>query len=191
MSNPYNRDEFKALSAAEKRVAIAQDVLLQVSIDRLVPAFQTYGDYGPYEGKEDISALTKEQLCSVVNKFSSCDACAIGSVFLSALKFANDLTVGEAYPYPGEPLTDNVGFFREIGGAPSLSVLMKYLERFFAAEQLYLMENAFEAYDRTFSSIPEEVTQAAYRFCLDCESPNERLDRIMKNIIDNKGEFRP
>jgi hypothetical protein len=103
-----------------------------------------------------------------------CGVCAIGAVFVATVRRFNQLTLRELDE-------QNRGYRGE---------LTDYLERFFDANQLNLMEWAFEGshiegndYDYC------GYESAIIAFHRQYEDDNARLVAIFENIIKNKGRF--
>jgi hypothetical protein len=88
---------FKEATKAEKRVIIAKDVLTQLALGKIkatngtyllsdelteaVDAYDSYVNYGDCDNKE----AGETQICDVFKDMKSCKACALGSVFVSAV----------------------------------------------------------------------------------------------------------
>lgn len=168
---------FAKLSKAEKRVAIAKDVLAQIAAKKYVPTQGTYVDLLDKDvSEEDIG----KEVCEVVAG-ARCDVCAIGSLFMSAVKLGDNLKVdfGEY---------GDVNFFKS-----------EILTRFFSKDQLGMMEAAFEC--STIGEYGERASrEAAYwgealRDKLVDEGVNdperELLKMIMLNVVRNGGTFKP
>lgn len=101
----------------------------------------------------DLSALLA---CSTAR--DPCAACGIGSLFIAAVMKADQLPMHDFLVNRGRP--------REV----------EYLQRWFSAQQLDLIEDYFEH--------PDSSKWAD-------RSPKKRLVMIMENIISNGGEFNP
>lgn len=170
---------FEALSPAEKRVAIAQDVL-----DGLRRGFYTAtpGTYchesDPLKNRlRDLDV--GQQIQPVLLKAApKCQVCAVGSCMVSAIRLGND----EKQTYSGQD-----------GELPHA---YNTAGKHFSYAQLNLMERCFEE-----SGIDDRKIVAAYfenkaqeraaELALRFPKAKDRLAAIMKNIIRNKGEFKP
>src|ERR1700722_17951755 len=90
---------FASLKPAEKRVAIARDVLAQLRLGKLKATVGIW--LGNSENTDDSALLLgndaqKKQnmeLQSVLNNIKSCDGCALGGLFMCAVKKADKLKV--------------------------------------------------------------------------------------------------
>ena len=199
---------FNKLKAADKRVAVAKDVLAQIKLGALVPEAGKWAELEFNERleveDEDSYSSEKERLLTssasaqdAVVKAESCNACALGAVFVSAIRLGNKLTCGQA----------GLDFD---GTVFDLSHIENHLSKFFEPEQLALMEIAFEQGDGAFGvgdenvdeesedeytdveyDIEPDATMKAIRFTKGINSPKKRMKKIMNNINANKGTFVP
>ena len=102
-------------------------------------------------------------------------------MFTCAVTRADKLTVGEVELSEYSMLPDKI-----VGRSAIWSdEITAYLRRFFSEKQLQKIETAFEG-DADFHG-----GRAAANFNDNVSDPAKRLARIMRNIIDNGGEFRP
>jgi hypothetical protein len=196
---------FLAASPAEKRVTIAKDVLAALDAKRLTAAVGNYGYFEPtrkFRGEEYTNAwyadrkefLDGDAREAILNGDISCQACAIGSVFTCAVARMNEVTIEEMQSAEKEGMLD-------------------YVKEFFTAEQLDLIECAFEVvsvHARALHRLGDEGTaRAAQAVAFGTEVTNAwlndarpgksrfnnraevRMVAIMENIIANKGEFIP
>lgn len=177
-------EAFEKLSAADKRVYIARDVLAQLRSKQII------AERGVWVGDENGSVCVipddtndNAELKDVFNSMESCTACALGGLFFSTVKIADKLKVGS--------ISDQEIDFNDIS---------KYLRQFFSKDQLLLIEIAFEGGSGGCSA--DEVSnledgKAAERFfdqfhCDDeDETDSHHMRLIMENIIANKGKFVP
>ncbi len=170
---------FQRLSGVQKRVTVAQDVLEQLALRRLLPTFGTYlkvsddVDLKFRSGDEEHEELQVHEVLAG----NSCHVCGIGSLFVAAVDRADSCKVGDMSS------TDDAGFMRS------------YLEDFFSMEQLVLIEAAFEgrliSVDGTDFDDDSPEVLAAIAFTKKLTSPAGRLKKIMGNIIEHNGTFRP
>jgi hypothetical protein len=157
---------FAALGPAEKRVAIAKDVLQWLRLGRLT------GQPGAYLWTHKPQRPDDWVETAVVNGFS-CTACALGSLFAAC--------------------ADRVGGFgRELMSFPSYH-MREQLKPYFEMEQLVLIEMAFEGFAEQYEEGHRYRNPAATAYCADLgrEQGDERLALIMRNIVRNKGTFVP
>jgi len=176
---------FMNMSASEKRVKIAQDVLLHLKARKITPTTGSYilSEYIPYEMEE----------LDIQSNFSKvkCDVCALGSLFIADVFNRNNCIFDELYDTNSDKIT-------------------KRMQDYFDLKTLCLIELAFEAwdfedvyddYDNTLSNgilsheneiseygiTAEEIETACSMYKNLTEK--QRLTKIMNNIIENKGEF--
>lgn len=170
---------FEAMTAAEKRVAIAKDAIEQIG-ERYVVGRGVY-----------MAALTKRHLDGSAVDFARdpetrCRVCARGALFLSGLRLFNSYD---------EPLRTYVDTDQE--------------ERFFGAGQVRLIECAFEGWDRERAGdeyaysirmenappieefYPTELEDAILHYREAFPRDTDRLLAILENIIANNGTFVP
>lgn len=169
---------FNGLSAAEKRVAIAQDVLLQIKnkFIKVEPGTWVSLDF------KDEELLTPNESAqkTLSNNTEQCQACALGSLFICSIRLGNRLTVEEAgFKY-------GVGDQEDIMERLSLGI--------FSKEQLKLIEVAFEGGLGGYAVgdlEDKDAGEAAMLFSERLLGDKARLVKIMKNIIKNDGTFIP
>lgn len=180
---------FWKLSPAKQRVAVAKDVLKQLS-DGFYKA--KMGDYlSLTKLKKDIE--TPEKLdalfADLKTQGAGCNVCGIGSVFASTVKLGDRISCKEAE-------LSNCLFN---GYSMDDEMMRKHMTKVFPEKQRILIESAFEMGDVGFKNegenwmvdeIPEYVN-VAIRFGKKYKSAKSRLEAIMNNIIKNKGEFIP
>lgn len=213
--------KFAEATKAERRVIVAKDVLAQLIVgkikakrgeylvapaadDLLAKAENVTSDWSSNEEKKEGKEAGKQQLCDVFKSMDSCDACALGSVFVSAVIFMDKLKVKDFVDGDG-------GFGTHLGDD---SGMRKYLGRVFDLGQLHMIENAFEGStittlykkghgedceckrseygDYTYcDQDDEELEERCNTFCGKTENARKRLEKVMQNVVDNKGTFVP
>lgn len=177
-----NNRQFEDADKANKRMMIACDVLRMIRNQSLYPEQGTYitAFFGEFDLLKTVSSKT-------------CQACALGSMFVSFVLRRKCEGVRFIY-YPQE-------YCSCIGG----ETVVQHLSKYFSKRQLILIESAFECGDvvvintpasaecqLTIKNLPKKKdVQKAISF--GCDYPNDfaRLEAIMKNIIQNKGTFKP
>ena len=188
-------EKFAKLTPAQKRVAIAKDVLLQMEVGFIKPTSGVWADF-PKNLPED---KPNTQLQSFLETQNSCKACGLGSLFVCAVKLFDNLKVGEVIEntkkdvdiLDGEMFTDGVSF----------RTIFSYLKKFFSKDQLKMIECAFEEDNGYFSHqhSSEAITLGGRYFNninimlenFDEElSTKMKLKLIMQNIIKNNGTFK-
>lgn len=183
----FKNAKLAKMSPARKRVAVAVDVIQQIRANRYVAAVGNY--ISPLAGGE-LHGIDAVEFARKPDM--RCEVCARGGMFLSMLNLFNNFD----------------DLLR-----PRL-VLDKETE-FFPIEQVYLIECAFEGWDRKragdqyymgsrdriefievgYNAYPkfytEDLEPVVLRYIEDYPNPEERLIVIMKNVIKNKGTFIP
>jgi hypothetical protein len=121
---------FDRLSPEAQRVAIAKDVLAQIEAKKLMAKRGTYVSVEP----EDITKEFKDtdQVRDLFAASKKCQACAVGSLFMSAVGLHDKLTINQAPLY----LSGRFG----VGHSGCYG----YLTMFFSEKQLEMMETIFE-----------------------------------------------
>lgn len=156
------------MTAAQKRVAIAKDVIKQIKVRKLIISTgqfcDIYDDGCPYR-------LGKKEL---LRKMPVCHVCAIGAAIVSGIRLFNQLEIVD----------------RDIDGNSQEDMIKK----FFSPKQAALIEQAFELgngwYDDTFS-YKDKGRYTAVAFGEKFKDSKDRAVAIFKNIIKNKGVFIP
>ena len=162
------RSAFKKANKARKRVMIARDVLAQL----------LKGSYDPTEGvwviPENLNYKSTDELCDVLS--GKCEVCGLGSLFVSAVRFADKFKVNELSEFKEGEM-----------GSFSDGDVFDYLGDFFTNKQLQQIESAFEQglghcdnYEGScfFDNLVEP-------------HPAVRMRLIMENIIVHNGTFNP
>lgn len=186
-------------------VKIAQDVLVQLNLNRYKATSGTYCDVKSngrlvdvYVPPENIEIEASFKTLFEHDKQVTCDVCAMGSLFTSFVNIENQFTVREV----AEPDFDQM--LEKLGGA-------------FTTREILLMEYVFERGQKGFLVINSK-RENSYRYVVDVtddygndlarvaftmgelrraiaysdryEDSDSRLRTIMKNIIRNKGTFK-
>lgn len=172
MSKTKEAKPFEDMTPAEKRVAIAQDLIAHVAAGKIRPTRGTYLSAPPdYRGAEyAFRPDDKRQACEVLAAMRVCECCQIGGLLYATVLRANAVQVGQLVDEPGDAMCED-GF----GG---------YLREFFDEDQLYLMESTFEGWCRTSETAVSEFFNRH-------RDRQKRMVAICQNIIDHDGEFVP
>lgn len=180
--------EFKAASAAGKRVLIAEDVLEQLKNNRIKATSGEFVSFDHREGYQlpfDNEDSVQEKIFS--REIETCQCCALGSLAVSCVLFNNNVTIENAQD---QLCNLGDGIFEERKFTHGLT-------KYFSRKQLELIENAFEQGEGYFNECDIELVNSseniekAIKFGENYENVNNRLKAIMKNIIENKGTFIP
>lgn len=164
MKKPKTVKRFARTSAADKRVAIAKDVLIQIKAGQFEVQRGTWAAL--IDSELDLTTVNKESLLgrTVVLPPLRCNCCAVGAAFLSSMRLFN------------------VGQFDEVA---SQDYAFKQLGKYFSKEQLKMIENAFEL--GACLSGEDGPKEFGERYSND----TERAVAIFTNIVNNKGDFIP
>lgn len=180
---------FKEATAAEKRVIIAKDVIAQIKLGRIKPK------NGSYLFSKRIPENKLRQ--DVQSNFDelSCKACALGSMLVCMVKSTNN---AKFYDLVGNSANNHDAVNKELWGR---------LIRYFGKKQLALIEAVFEGwvYDKDaiftkgkmddfgydISRKQMNLVNAGNKRGVFPKPAEKRLVAIMKNVIRNKGEFKP
>lgn len=155
---------FTRLTAAQKRVAIAKDVLEQI---KLRTTKIKSGHYWNVGGDDFFGIVSKKTLCTE----TKCTCCAAGAAVLSGIRLFNR---DEVSPYNG-------------------ATIYELPTTWFESKQLALIEAAFEPFGgaHMMRAHAGDGYVVAVRFNRGIDGLTERARRIFKNIIKNNGEFKP
>lgn len=162
MKTKHTPKGWSSMSKAQKRVAVAKDVLAQIDAEMVVAEECVYVEARALESE------MAQQYCDV-SKPVVCRACGLGSLILSSVRFENERTVSE---------------INGIDGYEARAIL----SHIFKDSQLDLIESAFE---RTSMADTNCSVDCAVSFGADFWHSEDRLIAIMQNIIDHKGRFVP
>lgn len=187
MTNEKTKN-FKDMTDTEKRIAIAKDVLAQLAIGRL-EANHSYLTSDVVERFIRDAVSPDDDLKRAVVAEKNCQACALGSLFVSAAGLSpKPLTVEDNWSKEPE----------DRWGEVSPTTMTDYLSDVFTVAQLWLIEDAYETMnmygyeDEGGGEYNDaEAVQAAIHFGKGFEDDRWRLMAIMENIVKNDGEFRP
>lgn len=179
-------------------MAIAQDVINSLKRGQLTAANGTWVRVDDClltdtEAGTELQSLFKK-------KEVTCDVCALGACFVSAVKLGNNCKLTEdAKQLDGFEFYDK----HENGWADDTG-MWKVLSRYFVRSQMALIETAFEMgqgyYGNTgdigdtaigVNILGEERYYAAVNFGERYGDDESRMVAIMQNIVDNKGTFKP
>lgn len=172
--------EFEKLTAAQKRVEVAKDVLEQLKTNQYTPNTGFYINIvSNCEESDDIQSHFSE--------VRRCEVCQIGAIILSVTRFRNKLTFGD--------VGTNMYYMNH-------DKINEILKGIFTADQLLLIEHAFEGYDpfadrysiegmdNDIDLTPQEIERIT-DFRSHYRKSNTLMRAIMENIIANKGTFKP
>jgi hypothetical protein len=166
--------------AAANRVAIAKEAISLLDSGKVVPESGVWLDYPPSPDLfSDDDVANKVPLFEVMGKFESCNACGLGSLFVSAVRNFGGVTC------------------EDIKGCIFLNYLTTFeivpvLERYFPKDTLALVDLAFEGCSELpLENIAYGKVALAGEYRKQYPEAIERLDAILANIVKNDGEFIP
>lgn len=170
------KEKFEKLSKSEKRVLIAKDVIKALNMRKLVAQHGTYMRVDDPKLKRTV--LGNKQLSDVFDKATkkkdSCHVCALGACFVAGVQRFNNV------------VATDIGYSAktEIDDLNNDDTMRDFLVDYFSMEQLHLIENCFESSDAM------ELAPSGEDWKPKLEG-TERMIAIMKNIVKNKGTFKP
>ncbi len=165
---------FAKLTKSEKRIQIAKDVLRHIKTKRIAPANCVIVE------RDLLLNNSGKELQKVFEKAKGCEACAVGSLFLSLIDRENECLIN-----------DKVCGFNRSGDFKLRDYSLQRLSKYFDKKQIFVIENAFESGSGMFS----KRTKIGKRYfdLFDVQYTESystfRLVAIMLNIIKN-GEFK-
>jgi hypothetical protein len=153
-------------------VACCKDALKQIKAKRYhvgtgaycVLPEMTYDVAGSFIGK---------QLQKVLPKMNPCTVCAKGALFLSLVRKKNSFKLSEDTINSGE-----------------VDVFPK-LKKHFNQTTIALMECAFEGPHNVYTALNADEEKATDAFSERYDDDVKRLKAILKNVIKNRGQFKP
>lgn len=149
------------LTKAQMRVAVAKDALKQLATERYIARNMIFAS----TGFETSGLQPNEQIQPLLRTHEEpCKVCARGALWLSSIRKFNHCTVNEF---------DNAS--------------EESSERLFGVVNLRRMEAAFELWENT----AQLDTRKERAFGLKYDNAHDRLVAILKNVIKNKGQFKP
>jgi hypothetical protein len=163
------------VSKAEQRVIIAKDALAQLKAERFIAQAGVYVGaelFDDLEKRSDFNDDAQAKPLLLKKETVPCRVCAKGALFLSAVRKYNKATI------------DDIA-----------CDVMTVAENIFGKKQFDQIEAAFEQWEETKSNNYEDSdgipAPKAYAFGMKYNDDTERLEAILKNIIKNKGTFKP
>lgn len=173
----------KKLTKAEMRIAIAKDVIAQIKAKKYNPIQGTWVKSVGGQEYDDwlLTASCEVDVRDYTKNMKACYVCALGSLFVSAVNKYNNV-------YGTYDSVSTFEVFSSIGTGENKSPLLRY----FSSSQLQLIEFTFEGGMGAFYFYDNSSTvERAYAFHEQYPDDKDRLIAIMKNIIKNKGIFKP
>lgn len=178
--------EFNKLPKAEQRVLIAKGALKQLKTD----VYNTSHTFLHIELAKEPEENESLQEYLEPSNIEECNVCALGALMVSSVRKKNNLFYSQYY-MSVKPHNQHDGYG---------SVLTKV----FSLKQIILIENAYEMGTGAYNTSPnigygllgcykkdDRILQKAIAFGKAYEDDTERMEAILKNIIKNKGSFKP
>lgn len=167
---------FAKMSPAQRRVAIAEDVLAQIKARKYTIEQGTYVELKDSFRIDDANV----EIADVV-KTTGCNVCARGAAFVSACNVFNNCSIADLKEGKVGQSIENISGFE------------KYEKKFWTQRQLGILETFFESINNgqnIYGYASEKDTVAAAFWAATFDSPEKGLIAIMKNIITNKGDIK-
>jgi len=181
-------DYFMGLSKSQRRVAIATDVIESVKKG----VYKTGYGYVTLQRKPTFAgALYDLDFQSNLDKIAQCHVCALGGCLVSMVKYIDGATIGEL---------DGGGNAHQ----------WERLNDYFSARQMALIEGVYERWTTTLGIRSGErqgvaghefkyhltkgdmhILNTSEKLKLFPNDKEQRLKKIMENIVRNDGEFKP
>lgn len=183
-SKPFSR-----LSAAAKRIAIAEDILKQIKAEQYTIRQGTWLDVDPIVPPPEVSQENKakevqhallggKRTIELETQPATCTCCAVGAACASAIRLFNKHELAGS-------IEDGFEIYNYEGG-------VEILKKYFPVAQIDLMEAAFEQRtDGHHDSAGDDALDRAVLFGKKYARSNKRLQAICRNIIKNGGTFKP
>lgn len=170
----------KKLSKAQMRVAIAKDVIAALNTKHYAARSGSYisGTVALPKKKKptvDIRPLLKKAL-------KQCHVCAKGALFVSAVERYNNVSCSL---YAGQTSISLFGRFNDE------ELISDHLIEYFTRRQIDLIETAFEGDNVTGNYEFGPDLFPAIHYVEEFPDAEARMIAIMKNIVKNKGTFKP
>lgn len=159
--------KFKRMTAAQKRVAIAEDALKWIASGIFKPMSGVYLKQTDGKAMDRLFVANPQAQLRTVD-LGKCEVCAVGAMFVAKSNLFNAVKVKD------------VGDYHE------------KLRQHFSETQLALIEAAFELTEGVGPyDAPEAAANRAVAFGARYANDTRRLKAILQNIIDNGGTFVP
>lgn len=163
-----SNDTFKRASKAKRRCMVARDVIRALNT-KLFEA----NNHGGYVDNLHVygNDWDKDLREVLINKNPNCNVCGKGSILLCTVMRQDNLKAGEG---------TSIGFFQ------TGERMSNGLKGLFSQDQLDLIEGHYEVGGN--SHVRFVLPNSPFK---KYDGGEERMIAIMKNIIRNKGEFKP
>jgi hypothetical protein len=185
---PTENVQLDAMPKQQARVLIAQDVIQQLEMKKLVALSGTYCKVFKKSTRSLFTESDIEQNRDVrdvlLERAAYCQVCAKGAILIATILRFDQMPVRETFPgSDGSGYDWNLNYVADDGD----------YKGYFSRDQLRMIEIAFEGwYDKIIGKDRAGVEVLIGRFPRRVGSgDHDRLIAIMQNIIDNGGTFKP
>lgn len=200
------RVDFATLTRNQRKVLIATDALALIATEKFTPMPGTY--WSPNWNSDQVTTARDHvgPLDPLAASSEGCEVCALGACFVAS--FLRDGVCETEEPLAMSTSLVGVKLRATLSSCKQVS---NRLARYFDPIEIGLMETAFEiSPDYAYRASPIEVIseadpdgykrarlerqgiiQPALEFGRRYANPKDRLEAILKNVIDNCGEFKP
>lgn len=173
-----NEKSFCHLNPANKRIALAQDVLLRMDQGKWRPLRGLYVRVSNMFLKNTDKQKSLQDLLSEIN----CECCAKGGLLLALIDKSNQFQVGQLTQCCGSRSDSAYYLHRD-------DIIKQKLEGIFSHNCLDLIESAFESDHLVGLTVDRGLLIEAKNMYPKSWSAPQRMRAIMNNIISNKGSF--
>lgn len=175
--------QFSKMSIVEKRIAIAKDVIARIKLNQFIPEQGVFcvvdgSSLRGFEGTTDKGEPISE-VCDIVNSKQPCQVCAKGGLFMSYIGYVDNFKIEDLH-------------YGTKASVSLKSTEMKSLSKIFSQKQLSLIETTFEGSSYSWNlELSDTEKEKCNNFEGEFYDDSNRLIGIMRNIIRNKGTFKP
>lgn len=181
----------KKQTKAEKRVAIARDVLRQLAARKFIAESGVYCSIDDADAQK-IDATSSDDLQKALKKVKRCNVCALGAAFVSSVLKFDEMPINLSGIGASPKYADGSQY---VDTEVDTIAMRIHLRKIFSAKQLAIIECHFEGWgqvtDSMFMPQSQGVAGSDKAVAFHNKHPNakKRLAVIMQNVIDNGGTF--
>jgi hypothetical protein len=174
---------FDKMTPEKQRMYIAQDVIDRIKFKQIKAYTNKFVRF--YDSEIVCSTSLKDEL---KKDAYLCEVCAKGGLFMSYVAINNNFNVGD--------LSVKSAHNRDLLGVELKSKEMKLLLNIFDKQQLSLIETTFEGHVYDWNlKLTEEEEEKCFAFRTKAMGSSYNYEKLLlaicKNIITNKGTFKP
>lgn len=170
------KKSFSQLSAEEKRIAIAKDVIARIKVSQFKPI---RGWIWKFSDKQMRETNPLKPLHEIVLEKQNCSVCAKGALFMSCVGFTNNMLFDD--------VRDRQSQFDD-------EKQQKSITKVFSKTQLEMIETSYEKkyFGWNYTLLNKQKEQEkCIAFGKKFGNDKDRMIGICKNIIKNNGTFKP